>query len=519
MAKKIFSETPIQRPKRNFIDLTHDVKMTTKFGQLAPVLTMECLPGDKITIGADTLIKFAPMIAPVMHRLNVYIHYFFVPNRIVWPNWEKFITQPPESAEIAPPYITMEYGGKYSSLMDYMGLPNLSLNSGFQNKDEIISAIPFAAYQKIYNDYYRDQDLSKYIQVGDVVGEINLRDGNNASNFDELVDIRFRSYEKDYFTSARPFAQKGASIAIPLTMNDVSVFRNDTAGLNFDGTLVPGGSPETQFIDGVPSENLEIPTTDLYANTSAATFGQSSISDLRTAVRLQEFVELSARAGTRYTEVNMAHFGVRSSDARLQRPEYIVGVQTPVIIGETLNTTGTEDVPQGNMSGNAYAAVQGRFASHFCEEHGYIIGIMSVMPKPAYQQGIPKHFSRLTSPMDYPWPKFANIGEQPIDIREIYAGQTEENQLPFGYTPRYAELHDLPNRVAGDFKTTLNFWTLSRIFGSKPPLNQEFVEVDPNSLSNTRIFAVQDGTDYLFCQVLNKIKSVRPLPKFGIPKF
>jgi hypothetical protein len=228
---------------------------------------------------------------------------------------------------------------------------------------------------------------------------------------------------------------------------------------------------------------------------------------------LQEWLERNARGGTRYIENILAHFGVRSSDKRLQRPEYITGTKTPVTISEVLNTASIDgELPQGNMAGKGVSYGSGAYKSYRVEEHGYIISIMSVMPKPAYQQGIPKWFLK-NDPLQFYWPSFAHIGEQEVQNQELYA-YTNNAEETFGYIPRYAEYKYMPNRVAGDFRTTLDFWHLGRIFATEPTLSQEFLEVSEEDVE--RIFAVE-GEDNLYCEVLNKVKAVRPMPVFGTP--
>jgi hypothetical protein len=229
---------------------------------------------------------------------------------------------------------------------------------------------------------------------------------------------------------------------------------------------------------------------------------------------LQEFLEKNARGGTRYIENILVHFGVRSSDKRLQRPEYITGTKSPVVISEVLNTTGeTGGLPQGNMAGHGVSVGSGTVGYYKCEEHGFIIGIMSVMPKTAYQQGIPRQYLKFDS-LDYYWPSFAHIGEQEVMNQELYA-YTSTKEDTFGYLPRYAEYRFTPNRVAGDFRNSLEYWHLGRVFGSQPALNQTFIECDPTDVE--RIFAVQAGDDNLYCHVLNKVKAIRPIPVYGTP--
>ena len=505
MGKNLFNSIKLQRPKKNVFDLTHDVKLSADMGNLTPILTLECVPGDKFELGCESLIRFAPMIAPVMHRMDVSMHYFFVPNRILWENWEKFITDA-SSGHVAP-YINLtsewnnfpvlQQGLKF---LDYLGVPPPPQTGGIPTP---LSALPLAAYQCIYNEYYRDQNLVPPVDYKLIDGD-NSASGTRRNN---LIKLRKRAWEHDYFTSSLPFAQKGAAVDIPLgeLSQNVNVFTNTAAGTTLTGTTnqsVPFDDPEL----GPQSPN------QLYANTKGLEIEPTTINDLRRAFRLQEWLEKNARGGTRYIENILTHFGVKSSDKRLQRPEYITGVKSPVIISEIVNTTGAVDgLPQGNMSGHGMSVSSGRSGSYYCEEHGYIIGIMSVMPKTAYQQGIPRTFSKFDT-LDYFWPSFAHIGEQEVLNQEVFA-YTPTAGDTFGYVPRYAEYKYMPSRVAGDFRTSLDFWHLGRIFDEEPELNEIFVECNPTK----RIFAVEDETQSLYCHVLNKIKAIRPMPKFGTP--
>jgi len=499
--KNLFNSIKLSKPQKNSFDLSHDVKLSAKMGELTPILALECVPGDKFTLGCESLVRFAPMIAPVMHRMDVSMHYFFVPNRIVWSNWEKFITD--ANSGIASPFINISYNmaGVYERFNDYMGIPpNVTSGSAAQP----VNALAHAAYQCIYNEYYRDQNLIAPI-------DYKLTDGDNTSNLTNLARIRNRAWEHDYFTSALPFAQKGAAVDIPIGLveGDLPVYLNSSSGTSLNGT------PSSVNV-AAQGGRTDVPADSLYADTSNAEIEPTTINDLRRAFRLQEWLEKNARGGTRYIESILSHFGVRSSDARLQRPEYITGVKTPVVVSEVLNTTGTDTLAQGNMAGHGLSISSGKSGTYYCEEHGYIIGIMSVMPKTAYQQGIPKTYLK-NDTLDYYFPSFANIGEQPVTNNELFAYTSNANDT-FGYVPRYAEYKFMPSRVAGEFRTTLKYWHLGRIFETQPNLNSTFVECKP--ADTTRIFAVEaEGEDPLYCHVYNKIQAVRPMPKYGTPMF
>lgn len=503
--KNLFNSIKLFKPSKSVFDLSHDVKFSCNLGQLVPIMMTECVPGDKIKLSCESLIRFAPMVAPVMHRFDVSMHYFFVPNRILWPNWENFITQTKVNGEIPVMPYTETNNGFYTKLLDYMGIPRCPVGG----TAAAINLLPFAAYQRVFNDYYRDQNLMPDLMAPDVdpADAINLNDGFTAFNLQqELFKLRYRCWEHDYFTASLPWAQKGEAVSIPFVgAEDVPVQK--------------GGLPTTltgSTVNVDVDADATIPDDGhMYAKTSELQ-SQTSINDLRRAYRLQEWLEKMARGGSRYIETIKNHFGVFSSDKRLQRPEYITGSKSPVQVSEVLNTTGTDDLPQGNMAGHGIAANTGKFGSYYCEEHGYVVGIMSIMPKTAYQQGIPKHFLKRDT-YDFYWPSFANIGEQPVQLQELYAF-TPGFDTTFGYVPRYAEYKFENSRVAGEFRTSLDFWHGGRILGTTPSLNAAFVQYQDGSTD--RIFAnVDPDVDHLYCHVLNRVQAIRPMPKFGTPTF
>lgn len=503
----LFNSIELQKPRKNVFDLSHDVKLSLNMGDLVPIMCLETIPGDKFNLSCESLLRFAPLVSPVMHRMDVTMHYFFVPNRILWPGWEKFITNDPSFPGF-PNVLADDLSGNYGLLMDYLGVPTpVPAAPG-----ESINAMPFAAYQMVYNEYYRDQNLVPPVNF-------QLVNGDNNANADLFI-LRKRAWEHDYFTAALPFAQKGAAVTLPIgNFIDVGVNINQDVNPGASGQLTDAVNPGPVAVSvGVPAGSPLPANPGMYAKTSDLVAQASTINDLRRAYRLQEWLEKAARGGSRLKETILNHFGVRTSDSRLQRPEYITGTKSPVMISEVLNTSDTATAPQGNMAGHGVSVTSGKYGHYFCEEHGYIIGIMSVMPKTAYQQGLEKHFLKTSDPFQYFWPAFANIGEQEVLNREIYAYQGTAGGDTFGYVPRYAEYKFANSRVAGDFRSSLDFWHLGRKFATPPALNQTFIEVD--SATTDRVFAVTTpGVQKLYCHVLNKVQAVRCMPKFGTPTF
>lgn len=510
----IFNHIQTRKPKLNKFDLSHERKMSMKMGKLYPMLLQEIVPGDKFKVNSEILMRLAPMISPVMHRVNVYTHYFFVPNRLVWNEWEDFITGG-EDGTSAPVFPQLQINSethpnfKKGSLSDYFGITPTA-QASFAGT-HTISALPFRAYQEIYNEYFRDQNLETKVTVPKTSGIDSV-----PTSVAAVTTLRDRAWEKDYFTSALPWSQRGGEAQIPLgevtpvyktkslvVNSDIGITASGNLSYEADGTVITDAGQTNQI------QNLDKMSVDA-----------TTINDLRKANRLQQWLEKSARGGSRYIEQIFSHFGVKSSDARLQRPEYLGGGKQPIVISEVLQTSNTDttegnESAQGNMAGHGISVGRSNSFKKSFEEHGFIIGIVSVIPKTAYQQGVERQWSKFDK-FDYYWPEFAHLGEQEIKQEEIWqpwntAGMREK---VFGYQQRYAEYKYNQSSVHGDFRDTLQFWHMGQWYENEPALNKEFVMSNPTK----RIFAVKDQeVDELFVQIYNKVDALRPMPYFSIP--
>lgn len=516
---KLFNQVLGNKPKRNVFDLGHERKFSMNMGELVPILCEEVVPGDTFQMNTEVMMRLAPMISPVMHRVNVYTHFFFVPNRLIWKDWKDFITGG-EDGDQAPvvPYkeVTGQIGYdllKAGTLSDYLGISA----EGTFGQNFNINVLPFRAYHLIWNEYYRDQNLQSKHPILDTSGA-------DVTTLSNLTKLHKRNWEKDYFTSALPWTQRGGDVQLPLggtapiiytVTGDADIVRNNTNGAPHSQaqplSIFGDGSGELiaqSQISPASIDNSDKLSADL-SQASAAT-----IEELRRATKLQRWLERNARSGSRYIEQILSHFGVKSSDARLQRPEYLGGGKSPVVISEVLQTSSTDsETPQGNMAGHGVSIGNTHKFKKFFEEHGYVIGIISVLPKTSYLQGTRRHFYK-SDKFDYFWPEFAQLGEQPVYKGELYSDWDEDDLETFGYQSRYAEYKHIPSSCHGDFKGNLDFWHMSRKFSNEPALNSEFVTADPTH----RVFAVTD-TDVpkLYVQIYNDLKAIRPMPYFNVP--
>lgn len=568
----IFNSVRLTKPKGSSFNLSYENKFTAKFGDLIPFFHQEVLPGDKIKVGQQHLMRLAPTLAPLMQQVDVYMHYFFVPNRLIWDDWEDFISNNHDKvagvSKIAPtmPKIEIDLTDvsdastdaklallKSGSLADYFNFPSIEEFDVNSVGKVQVNALPFRAYTLIYNEYYRDQNLIDEVNISKSSGVLSGRDNVIQQN---LMLIRKRAWLHDYFTSALPWPQYGASpVRIPFELNQgeiyykpfVSTGNGQTPFDDYSGTVLRNrdgstldnvqldgdieqaghGSLRTNadgrlaYQQGSNTSNLGVDNTkNLGFRFSSAAV--PSVTDMRRAYRVQEWLERQAVGGSRYIEQILSHFGVRSSDARLQRPEYLCGIKTPLIMSEVQQTSASVDdsnavQPLGQLGGNGTSVGQNfAFSRHF-EEHGQLIGILSVMPKTSYFQGLPRKYSR-ESWEDFYWPEFANIGEQAIKNKEIYydyeQGVSNRNESEFGYAPRYAEYRYNPNEVHGEFRNSLRFWHLGRKFGSCPDLNRSFIEYDNKNIDNA-LAVSSDVAHPLYCQFFNNVSAYRLIPKYA----
>lgn len=490
---KIFNRTGSLSPSRSVFDLSYEKKFTADMGQLIPVLCDEVVPGDFWKLGNQSVIRFQPMVAPVLHEINQYVHYFFVPYRLLWEDWEDFISGGVmgDDSSVLPTWnVTPTTGNAEGTLWDYLGFPTGLVPTGALPVD-----FPRRSYNFVYNEYYRDETLQTEVAL------------TNES-------ILQRNWEKDYFTSSLPWQQRGTSPALPITGTSHAVWTNSTIlnGAGATGALAAytGSAAATLAVNNAQGATNALSAFN--ANTvDLSTASAFDINDLRLAFQIQKWMERNARAGVRYTEFLKAHFGVSPRDERLQRPEYIGGSKAPIIISEVLQTSSTDaTTPQGNLAGHGISVSSTYAGKYHAQEFGLIIGIMSVMPRSAYQQGINRQWLRRTK-YDFYFPEFANLSEQAIENAEICAKNADatHNAGIFGYQGRYDEMRIKPNMVCGEMRSTYDYWHLGRQFNvaSPPTLNSEFVTCTPRK----DILAVP-AEPAMIVSFGNLIKAFRPLP-------
>lgn len=503
----VYEAVPALRPRRSAFNLSYSKSFSCDLGQLIPVMCDEVVPGDKFQIGCECVVRFQPMVTPVLHEVNVFVHYFFVPYRLLDSDWESFITGGEDGEDASTMDRWTPTGGNVTnddgttladnavgSLWDYFGFP-----TGIVPTGATPLAFPRRAYNRVWNEYYRDENVQTEISEDSTV-------------------VKNRAWEKDFFTSALPWQQRGTAPALPISGSIPTLFPTASFVATAAASAVTVSSAADARLFGANAQGaaniegaLETGTVNL---AGATTF---DVADLRLAFQIQKWMERNARGGARYTEFLKNHFGVAPRDERLNRAEYIGGTRMPVIVSEVLQTSESNTTPQGTMAGHALSASADRCGSYYAQEFGVIIGIMSIMPKPAYFQGINRQWLRTTR-YDFYSPEWANLSEQAVIRAELYANAvSNDNNTVFGYQGRYNEMRSKQNMVCGLMRPGVasslgDYWNIVREFASYPELNETFIRCVPR-----KEWLAVDNEPACLVHFANRIKAVRPLPIEATP--
>lgn len=476
--------------KLNKFYLSHDHSTTLDMGALVPFCIIDTLPNDRFRISVDSFIRAQPMLAPLMHKVDIKTEFWFVPSRILWEDWENFITGGISGVE-TPEFPKVTLNSTVGSLANYFGLP-------IANSLEV-SALPFRAYNEIINTRYLDEDIDTLLPQSYASG------ADTTSN----TTLQYRRWAKDYFTTSRASTQRGNDVSIPLS-GDGALVADGNMTSTTGGLYFYGNNDHQDFLgdglDAGPGENHP------YTYKSGIKLDNQSLTvnvrDLRLASAIQRYQERSLRYGNRYEEYLASEFGLAPRDSRIQRPEYLGGSSSVLQISEVLQTAEAENTGVGTMRGHGVGGIRQKPIRFKCPEHGFIIGLMTIAPRAVYTQGINKHWRKFTR-LDYFTKELSTIGMQEVYQSELFFNGSNYQTI-FGYQDRDAEYRQIPNRVTGEFIDTLDYWNLARKFEQAPVLNSDFLKMNPSK----RVFAEQTQHSFL-AMIRNKVKSYRVVPKYA----
>lgn len=516
-----FSLAPQANIQRSIFDRSHSHKTTFDAGKLIPIYCEDVLPGDTVTMDMSTICRMTTPLYPVMDNAYLDTHWFFVPYRLLWEHWREFCGENSDPwaqdtvYEIPHGKVTAQFG----QFWDYIGLP--------PGVPCDVSALPLRAYQLIWNEWFRDQNLqsNQLVDTGDAF---------NPAFGDILLSV---NKYKDYFTSCLPSPQKGDPVLLPLGEWAPVYTRSET--VPSDGSLIGlkwahNGSTTTASVlisgsagvgntvlgagSGATSATAE--PTNLWADLGTAT--AATVNQLRQAFAIQRLLEADARGGTRYRELVKAHFGVDTGDARVQVPEYLGGKHIPINVSQVIQQSAAADEPTPLGNTGAFSKTvdrAGLFTKSFVE-HGLLMGFVSVRTDHTYQQGVPRYLMRRQR-YDFYWPELANIGEQPVKVSEIYAAADPENSLIFGYQEAWADYRYSPNRVSGAFRSSspqsLDVWHYADDYASRPYLGGSWITETDDNIART--LAVQDSevADQFLLDCYFQARWARPMPLYSVP--